>query len=239
MAVIDYPVPSSSTLSNADDTAPGQQVIQFIQDTVGQTQSAFSTFPTFDLAHILSTAADRFSLPPYFSAVLIDASTNVLRMASVGSCAVVVVRDDRIVYCSYPSTAASMIEYIPCSNDRSQSQTPYLPLSQVHTDFIELQPNDLILAGTDGLFANLTDSQILAFVRPVPDPNDKTLAIANNTCLGSWTTDDVDFISYYLAILATNFATAINSRPVVRYPFPPSPHLDDVTVLCAACLFSS
>lgn len=110
-------------------------------------------------------------------------------------------------------------------------------INDIQTDYLLLQDNDLVIAASDGLFANIDESQIIAFVRPVPDPNDPTLAIANNTCLGSWRNDDVEFISYYLANIASNFATAQNSTPYLPYPFPPSPHLDDVTVLCAASSF--
>lgn len=108
----------------------------------------------------------------------------------------------------------------------------------VYADFIELEDNDLIIAGSDGFFANLSEEQIMAFVRPLPDgAEDKTLSIANHTCLGSWRWDDVVFISYYLAIIADNFATAANAKPHLPFPFPPSPHLDDVTVMCVACSF--
>lgn len=108
---------------------------------------------------------------------------------------------------------------------------------QIQADFIELEDNDLIIAGSDGFFANVSEQQILAFVRPVPDPDDKTLAIANNTCLGSWRKDDVEFISYYLASIGHNFATANHSAPYLPFPFPPSPHVDDITVLSAAVSF--
>lgn len=105
----------------------------------------------------------------------------------------------------------------------------------MNAEFIELEDNDLIIVGTDGFFANVNEEQILAFVRPVPDAEDKTLALAGNLCLGSWRRDDVDFIAYYLAIIALNFATANNSKPNLPFPFPPSPHVDDITVMCAAC----
>lgn len=109
---------------------------------------------------------------------------------------------------------------------------------EVYADFIELEDNDLVIAGSDGFFANLSERQILAFVRPLPDgAEDRTLAIANYTCLGSWRWDDVEFISYYLAIIADNFATAANSKPHLPFPFPPSPYVDDITVMCAACSF--
>lgn len=121
----------------------------------------------------------------------------------------------------------------------TQAQTFSLDCEEVCADFIELEDNDLIVAATDGFFSNVSEEQILAFVRPVPDAEDKTLAIANHTCLGSWRRDDVDFIAYYLASIALNFATATNSTPLLPFPFPPSPHVDDITVMCVACSFQS
>lgn len=107
----------------------------------------------------------------------------------------------------------------------------------LENDFHILQDGDVVLLGSDGFWANLTDEQILAFVRPVPDPIDKTLSIANNTCLGSWTRPDPTFLACHLANLAHNFSTASNSQPLLAFPFPPSPHADDITVVVAHCEF--
>lgn len=39
---------------------------------------------------------------------------------------------------------------------------------------------------------------MLSFVRPVVDSYDATLAIANATCLGTFRTDDVEFVRFVL-----------------------------------------
>jgi hypothetical protein len=85
--------------------------------------------------------------------------------------------------------------------------------------------------------------QLLSFVRPVEDPNDATLALANATCLGSWRTDDVSFVSYMLAHLAHTFATSRTAKQLLAHPFPPgtdgAPFFDgDLTVIAASCSFA-
>lgn len=248
MAVIDCPTsPDTSRPSVYQNgrESPGEAMIAHIEKLLTGNEPLYSDMPVLDLSRILKSSMYEFGVPPGFSALIVDASTNVLRLASVGATGLLLVRNDEVVYRSYPSNASSLIDHLPrpVSKDAEMhvqyDSYAHLQAENVHVDFLELQEDDLVLAGTDGLFANLSELQMLAFVRPVPDRLDKTLAIANHTCLGSWTSDDVDFISYYLAILAANFSTAPNSPPSdLRYPFPPSPHLDDVTVLCVSCSFS-
>ncbi|CAN8068101.1 unnamed protein product [Agarophyton chilense] len=150
---------------------------------------------------------------------------------------------------SPPTTTSASTSFFPMSSAptpltpdslaaRKRPHRDTISTSTIHVDYFSLQDNDLFIAGTDGFFSNVSEDQILAFVRPVPNAEDSTLAIANATCLGSWRYDDVQFISYYLAIIAANFATATNSQPYLPFPFPPSPHLDDVTVSCISSSFS-
>lgn len=232
MAIIDYPVPNDSKLACGQPPL-GRTMIDHLARALSQNRPLCRDMPVLDLNRILTTAMRDFSVPNSFSGIIIDASTNILRIASVGACGLLLIRDDIIHYRSYPHTATTLIDHISPLPIAEKSDTG-IPTQYIHSDFIELQDNDLILAGSDGLFANLTDLQILAFVRPVPDKIDRTLSIANNTCLASWTSDDVTFISYYLANLANNFATAVYAPSILRYPFPPSPHSDDVTVLCVS-----
>lgn len=232
MAVIDYPVPPD--FKSTCGQPPGRAMMDQLARALSQNRPLCREMPVLDLAHVLTRAMRDNSVPGSFSGIVIDASTNILRFASVGACGLLLIRDDNIHYRSYPHTASTLIDHIsplPLNEEHSDENSP---TQYTHSDFIELQDNDLVLAGSDGLFANLTDLQILAFVRPVPDKIDRTLSIANNTCLASWTSDDVTFISYYLANLANNFATAVYAPSILRYPFPPSPHSDDVTVLCAS-----
>lgn len=246
MGVIDYPLENGSHSSARPDTkSMGPEMISHIEKTLTGNKPLYADIPVLDLNRVLLSSMNHFGAPSGFSAILVDASTNVMRIACVGACGLLLIRDDKIFYRTYPNTASSLIEHLPSpcdshtSSRKASRKQKELCENYIHSDFIELQENDLVIAGTDGLFANLTDLQMLAFVRPVPpDRLDKTLSIANNTCLGSWTSDDVEFISYYLASLATNFATAQHSPASLRYPFPPSPHYDDVTVLCASCTFT-
>lgn len=226
MGIVDYAHP-----------AVAHKVIDYLERTIADDDEGQSHVPMHTMTNVLNKAMKRFSInntPQHghnFSALLLSVcrNTRIMRVINIGSCGLLVVRDDRIVYRSYPTNSAdALINYLT-----------YTSATSNHSDFFELQENDLILAGSDGVFSNLTEAQILSFVRPVAtDRIDKTLAIANNTCLGAWTSDDVDFISYYLANLAMNFATAPNSKPFVNYPFPPSPNPDDVTVLSVSCSFS-
>lgn len=248
MAVIDYPrtttqAPPSAYYGGA--VHPGEAMIKHIKHMLIANKPQYTDMPVLDLSRILKSSMDQFGAPSGFSALLVDASTNVMRLASVGAIGLLLVRDNAVVYRSYPSSASALIDHVSppsAAGDKVQiwANTSHVHMlaENVHADFLELEEDDLVLAGTDGVFANLSELQMLAFVRPVPDRIDKTLAIANNTCLGSWTSDDVDFIAYYLAILAANFSTATNSPSQLQFPFPSSPHLDDVTVLCASCSFS-
>jgi hypothetical protein len=84
---------------------------------------------------------------------------------------------------------------------------------------------------------------MLSFVRPVVDSYDATLAIANATCIGTWRTDDVHFVSYMLAHLAHTFATSPTAKQLTAYPFPPgtegAPFFDgDLTVIAASCSYA-
>lgn len=246
MGVIDYPLKNQSFPPVTQEVNNvGSEMISHIEKTLLGNKPLYSDMPVLDLSRVLLSSMNHYGAPPGFSAIIVDASTNVLRLACVGACGLLLIRDDKVFYRTYPNTASSLIEHLPSPNhpNTSTHQNPHrkneICEHYIHSDFIELQANDLVIAGTDGLFANLTDLQMLAFVRPVPpDHFDKTLSIANNTCLGSWTSDDVEFISYYLASLATNFSTAQHSPAALRYPFPPSPHSDDVTVLCLSCTFT-
>lgn len=214
----------------------GEAMIKHLEEAVMCKNMALSCSDTriVDTRHVIISSIEQFATRARVSAIVveIDLDTNVLRLTQLGTCALMVIRDDNIIYRSYPNpnNALSLINHLCHQPDQHDH-------SEVHSEFIELSPNDLVITGSDGFFSNLSDPQILAFVRPVPDHIDKTLALANNTCLASWTSDDVEFISYYLANLATNFATAQHSKSIIRYPFPPSPHLDDITVLCASCSF--
>ncbi|KAI0565806.1 PPM-type phosphatase [Gracilaria domingensis] len=250
LAIVDY----------AEASANGPLMLEYIRHRMSRSHLYGPHQPQSDLRAILAAALSAYGSPPSFSALLVDTAHDFLHIAWVGSCGFVVVRDDAIVYRSYgdrlgrpalehaleeagdsrplhtTSTATPLTPDSLAARKRPHRDT--VSTSDIHVDYFSLQDNDLVIAGTDGFFSNVSERQILAFVRPVPDAEDPTLAIANATCLGSWRYDDAHFISYYLAIIAANFATATNSEPYLPFPFPPSPHLDDVTVACISCSFA-
>lgn len=238
-------------------------MLHHIQNRLLQTHIVYGpNHPILDITTILSSAINAFGSPPGFSALVMHAVDDVLRVAWLGCCGFVLIRDDAIFFRSYgaPPGAPAMERLIhsncPSSGTISpripsnvvdtpvsiaathRSDTPFtIDTTSIQTDFIQLQDNDLIIAATDGFFSNVTEDQIVAFVRPVPDSYDATLAIANNTCLGSWRYDDVEFIAYYLAIIAANFATVRTMQSYLPFPFPPGPRLDDITVMCVSASY--
>lgn len=215
-----------------------QALLDQVRISLSANNPLYHAEPRSHLSRLLETALDFSRLPPNSAALALDASSNLVRISWTGPCGLILIRDNCVIYRTYPHTPPHLAFESAFQLPSSTSlKTP--AMQQIHSEFLELEDHDLLIAGSDGLFANLSEKQILAFVRPVPDgPEDTTLAIANHTCLGSWTTDDVDFISYYLAFLAANFATAPNSAPHLPFSFPPSPHVDDITVMCASCSFT-
>lgn len=204
--------------------------------------AAAPVYPDEATRGLRGSLAAALSDAPGASALVARASDGVLRVAWAGPVGLLVVRGDRVAFRTYTRGPArtrleSALPGRPKETEEEVTTEVADAKEAVNAEFFALECGDLIVAGSDGLFANLGEEQILAFVRPVPDPNDKTLAIANNTCLGSWQTDDVDFISYYLAHLAENFATARHSPPFLPFPFPPGPRVDDISVLAASCAF--
>ncbi len=154
---------------------------------------------------------------------------SVLRVAWAGACGFVVLRDDGVLMKSYDAEPVSAI----LNNTlNAPSAGP-----RVRSEYLLLADGDVVVFGSDGLFSNVSEQQLLAFIRPVPDPHDNVLAMANHTCLGSFQRADPEFLAYYIAHLALNFANATNSRPLLKPPFPPSPHADDVSVVVAVCEF--
>lgn len=209
--------------------APGASTfLEALRRDVASDTALYAGQPTRDVHRTLRAALTRAKAPAAAAALLATVAPHgVLRVAAAGACGLIVVRDDDIAFRSYARVRArDALEAALAGGGRAGKQ--------VCADFFELRDSDLLIAGSDGLFANLSEQQILAFVRPVPDPLDATLSIANNTCLGSWTHDDPTLIAYHLAHLAHNFSEAPHSKPLLAFPFPPSPHVDDVSVIVAA-----
>lgn len=80
-------------------------------------------------------------------------------------------------------------------------------LPPIGSAVLEVQDGDVVIAGSDGFFANVSERQVLALLRPTESAHDTSLSIANNTCLATWTSDDPVYLAYMLAHLAWTFAS--------------------------------
>lgn len=80
-------------------------------------------------------------------------------------------------------------------------------LPPIGSAVLEVQDGDVVIAGSDGFFANVSERQVLALLRPTDSAYDTSLSIANNTCLATWTSDDPVYLAYMLAHLAWTFAS--------------------------------
>mmetsp|Transcript_6324 Transcript_6324/g.13480 ORF Transcript_6324/g.13480 Transcript_6324/m.13480 type:complete len:322 (+) Transcript_6324:151-1116(+) len=171
------------------------------------------------------------------------AENGVLRVASTGLVGLCVIRERDVVFRSYQVESPEVAFEHTFESAAWEGQV--CSSADVESTFFEMEDGDLLVAGSPELFANVSEEQMLSFVRPVPpDAHDSTLALANATCLASFRTDDVEFISYYLAHLAYNFATSSNAKQLTRFPFPPGtegqPYFrGDVTVIAASCSSAS
>lgn len=140
---------------------------------------------------------------------------NTMSLVLKGRCGGVIVRGSEVIWRSDTTTGTQNLEW-------------------------SFQDGDLCVFGGGGLWNNLSERQLLAFTRPVPEGRqDRTLSIANATCLATWTSDDVDYISYYLAHIAHNFATAESPPPgLKRSQFVLDEGGSDITVIAASCSFA-
>lgn len=168
------------------------------------------------------------------SALLADFDNAVLRLAWTGVAGLCVIRGREIIFRSYDAAREGLEAAL------TSPQEGELLERDVSTAFVDLDDGDLILAGSQVVFSNLSERQILAFVRPVDSSYDATLALANATCIGTWTVDDPVFQSYMIAHLVDTFATSTTARQIVAYPFPVGvdggPFVDgDIVVVAASC----
>lgn len=198
------------------------------------------------------------------AALLVDfaPSDAVMRVAWAGACGFVVLRSNDVVFrthCVGTACARMPLERaLGGGGDgdgggggdggretKSEGSGPVRGsrLAEVHAAEVALADGDLILAGSHAVFANLSERQMVAFVRPVDSMEDAQLAIANATCLGTWRTDDPEFISYMLVHLAHTFATSPTAAQLPPQDFPPGTHgvpfcEGDLTVIAASCSFA-
>ena len=150
-------------------------------------------------------------------ALCLSRDTRTLHAARVGTVGLMVVRDGNIVYQSTRSAQqvlhrACQRDYDADNNNNNNNNDPN-STEAVQLDVVHLCEGDVIIAATDGFFDNVSESQVLALLSPVTTAYDATLAVANHTCLATFTHSDPVLSSYMLAQLAHNFATCTACRP--------------------------
>ena len=164
-----------------------------------------------DLPSVLADSLSRVSRPQSASALLVSLDHGVLRSAYVGTCAFIVLRGEHIIFRSPRTGSVAALERAFVVGGKSVPADPSAPVGvaampSIGSTTLEVQEGDVVIAGSDGFFANVSERQVLALLRPTESPYDGTLSIANNTCLATWTSDDPVLLAYMLAHLAWTFA---------------------------------
>lgn len=174
-----------------------------------------------DLRSVLADSLSRVSRPLSASALLVSLDHGVLRSAYIGTCAYVVLRGETIIYRSPRAGSVAALERafstsVPAGASSSGSSRVDSAggrgwdrrLPPIGSAVLEVQDGDVVIAGSDGFFSNVSERQVLALLRPTEnDAHDSSLSIANNTCLATWTSDDPVYLAYMLAHLAWTFAS--------------------------------
>lgn len=195
-----------------------------------------------DLRSVLADSLSRVSRPRSASALLVSTDHGVLRSAYVGTCAFVVLRGEAIIYRSPRAGSVATLERAfgaggppgdnggelpgsvpagvsgPRQADGAAAGRPWeqRSLPPIGSAALEVQDGDVVVAGSDGFFSNVSERQVLALLRPTDTAHDSTLSIANNTCLATWTSDDPVYLAYMLAHLAfSSVSTDMNGDVTV------------------------
>jgi len=164
-----------------------------------------------DLPSVLADSLSRVSRPKSASALLVSLDHGVLRSAYVGTCAFIVLRGEQIIFRSPRTGSVAALKRAFVVGGGSVPADPsaavgVAAMPSIGSTTLEVQEGDVVIAGSDGFFANVSERQVLALLRPTDSPHDGTLSIANNTCLATWTSDDPVLLAYMLAHLAWTFA---------------------------------
>jgi len=177
--------------------------------------------PRFELLSCLRDAVTHMRPPEAVRSVSVLAAClanngNLLYAVRTGNIGFLVIRDQTIVFSSLngiegnPETQRTSITIETCTGD----------VVPIYLDVFRLRAYDTVIFGTDGLFDNISESQILALVCPVSSAYDSNLAVANRTCLGTFTHIDPVLLSYQLAQLAHNFSSCTNCDPYISERMP-------------------
>jgi len=111
------------------------------------------------MSKYIENALSLLTFPKFASTCILSLEDQKLRAAWVGSSGFIVIRGDMIVYSSLPSAVDSLESSL--SNQRS-APNPLVAESAV----IDVEEEDLIVLATDGLWDNVTDCQVLSYLRP-------------------------------------------------------------------------
>lgn len=164
-----------------------------------------------DLPSVLADSLSRVSRPKAASALLVSLDHGVLRSAYVGTCAFIVIRGERIIFRSPRTGSVAALERAFVGGGGEVLTTTAcaggVTMPSIGSTILDVQEGDVVIAGSDGFFANVSERQVLALLRPTESPYDGSLSIANNTCLATWTSDDPVLLAYMLAHLAWTFAS--------------------------------
>lgn len=193
---------------------------------------------------ILSQALEQFPIANKVSSCIFKVQGDKLSYASIGTCGLIVVREDKIIYDTRPSCLQVLETAYANEELRYSSGRLGYP---IRYGSVAIQQDDVVLVGNRGFLWNITSEQILAYLYPVSTSFDSTLSIANYTSLGSFRRDDPWMISYMLTHIAYHFAEngsflslsyPRDHRPSL-YPSvsPPSSSLHHKhLVVCIACV---
>eukprot|EP00166_Cyanidium_caldarium_P005313 ctg_630.g266 len=179
--------------------------------------SSMGWAPRYRLSHHLTHALQGVHPPEARRvasalALCLSRDTHTLHAARVGTVGLMVVRDGSIVHQS--TRSAQQVLHRACQrNHDADNDDDRNSAEAVQLDVVHLCEGDVIIAATDGFFDNVSESQVLALLSPVTTAYDATLAVANHTCLATFTHSDPVLSSYMLAQLAHNFATCTACRP--------------------------
>lgn len=241
-----FGIADTGAVDGARDAAQSTSLTSRYENTSAILDSAVLTSLTEpaalqDLRSVLADSLSRVSRPRSASALLVSTDHGVLRSAYVGTCAFVVVRGEAIIYrspragsvaalerafggvgsgggCGEPPGGAPEGESGPRRADGAAAGRPWerRSLPPIGSAALEVQDGDVVVAGSDGFFANVSERQVLALLRPTDTAHDSTLSIANNTCLATWTSDDPVYLAYMLAHLAySSVSTDMNGDVTV------------------------
>ncbi|GJQ15921.1 hypothetical protein GpartN1_g7712.t1 [Galdieria partita] len=175
----------------------------FIEETFISKEEPQHSFSLYRLECLVRQAFEQFPISNILSCCILKMEGERLFCATIGTCGFLVIRDDKVFYDTRPS-CLQILESAYESNSPKE-ELSYLS-SHIRYKEISVQEDDLVIIGNRGFLWNISNEQIIAYLRPVSNSFDSTLSIANYTSLGHFRQDDPRMISYMLSHIAYDFA---------------------------------